>query len=106
MRLSGDLFRIPDLAVFAAAPPLEQAPSSPPLIVVEIASPDDHLQDFLQKLEEYRAWGVRHVWVVEPELKKFYVYTATGLTQVSQFDLPQFGFLVIAAELFTEADAR
>ena len=100
VRIADDVFRIPDVVLFAGARPAEAVPSSPPLVVVEITSPDDRPQDLLQKLREYRVWGVRHVWVVEPELKKFYVYTATGLTRVSQFDLPQFGFLATAAELF------
>jgi Uma2 family endonuclease len=106
MRLSGDLFRIPDVAVYAVASPAEQFPSSPPFIVVEVASPDDRLPNFLQKLEEYRVWGVQHVWVVELELRKFYVYNAAGMAQVSQFELPEFNFVVSAVELFAEANAR
>jgi Uma2 family endonuclease len=100
MRLRDDLFRIPDLAVFVGSPPAEQVPTSPPFIVVEITSPDDRHQDLLQKLEEYRAWGVAHIWVVEPELKKLLRYHAGGLVQVDQFELPEFGFRVTAAELF------
>jgi Uma2 family endonuclease len=102
MQLAADLFRVPDLAVFTN-PPAEQAPSSPPLVVVEITSPDDRHQDLLQKLEEYRVWGVQHIWVVEPELKKFHVYDTEGLARVDQFELPQFGFSVTARELFAEA---
>jgi Uma2 family endonuclease len=102
MRLAGDLYRIPDLAIFKA-PPEEQVPASPPLVVVEITSPDDRHQELLQKLEEYRAWGVEHVWVVQPELKKLHVYQAGGLEQVSQYQLPNFAFSVTAAELFAEA---
>jgi Uma2 family endonuclease len=36
-------------------------PDTPPLIVVEILSPDDRLTEVREKLEEYRAWGVPHV---------------------------------------------
>jgi Uma2 family endonuclease len=103
MRLANDLIRIPDVAVFVGAPPAEEVPTSPPFVVVEVTSPDDRHQDLLEKLEEYRAWGVPHVWVVEPKLKKFYVYTSAGLAQLSQFELSEFGFRVTAAELFAEA---
>jgi Uma2 family endonuclease len=105
MRLGSELFRIPDLVVFGGSPPRDEVPAAPPLVVVEITSPDDRHQDLLQKLEEYRAWGVRHVWVVEPELKAFYVYDAGGLARVSQFELAEFGFRVTAADLFAEANA-
>lgn len=38
----------------------------------------------------------------EPE----FVQKADGLTQVSQFELPEFGFRVTAVELFSEAGAK
>jgi Uma2 family endonuclease len=106
MRLAADLFRIPDLAVFVGSPPAEQVPSSPPLVVVEITSPDDRHQELLEKLEEYRAWGVQHIWVVEPELKILHVYGPGGLVSVSEFELREFAFRVTAVELFAEADTQ
>ncbi len=102
LKMTGDLFRIPDVAVFAGPRPAEAVPSSPPLVVIEITSPDDRHQDLLQKLEEYRVWGVPHIWVVEPELRQLHVYTADGLPRVQQFELPEFGFRIAASELFAE----
>jgi Uma2 family endonuclease len=98
MKLAEDLFRIPDFALFEQEPEKE-LPESPPLLIVEIASPDDRLRDVEQKLEEYRAWGVAHVWFVEPELKKLYTYDR-GLTNVARLELPQFGLTITAADLF------
>lgn len=101
MRLAEDLYRIPDVAVFEGKGPAEAVPSSPPLLVVEISSPDDRLDAMLQKLEEYRAWGVPHIWLIEPELKRIHVYDRGSLTAVSRLELAQFGFAVSAEELFT-----
>ena len=81
-----------------AAP--DSLPASPPLLVVEISSPDDRLDAMLQKLEEYRTWGVRHIWLVEPELKRIHVYNHGSLTAVSRPELPQFGFTITEQELF------
>jgi Uma2 family endonuclease len=53
MKLAEDLFRIPDFALFERDPE-EELPRSPPLLAVEIASPDDRVLDVEQKLEEYR----------------------------------------------------
>ena len=36
-------------------------PEKPPLVLIEVLSPNDRLTAVLEKLEEYRAWGVRHV---------------------------------------------
>jgi len=100
VRLKPDVFRIPDVALFAGPRPEEQVPSSPPLVVVEITSPDDRHQELLEKLEGYRAWGVRHIWVIEPQLKMLHVYSATGLANVREFELPDLDFRVSAEELF------
>jgi Uma2 family endonuclease len=96
MKLAADLFRTPDFALFERDP--DELPESP-LLIVEIASPDDRLRDVEQKLEEYRAWGVAHVWFVEPELKKLYTYDR-GLTNVAQLELPRFNLTITPADLF------
>jgi Uma2 family endonuclease len=100
MRLAEDLYRIPDIAVFKGTGPNEEIPTSPPLLIVEVSSPDDRLHDLLQKLAEYRVWGVQHIWLAEPELKKLYVYDRGSLTEVARVELPEFHFAVTAAELF------
>ena len=99
MKLAEDLFRIPDFAMFEREPE-EQLPASPPLVIVEINSPDDRLYDVEQKLEEYRSWGVAHVWFVEPELKKLYIYER-GLVNVQQLDLAQFNLSITPDQLFS-----
>ena len=99
MRMAADLYRIPDISMWEGTAP-EPIPATPPLLVVEIVSPDDRWNDLLQKLEEYQAWGVGHIWLVEPELKRIHVYDKGSLIPVSRLELPQFGFAVTAADLF------
>jgi len=100
VRLAEDLYRIPDVAVFEGTGPTEAVPTAPPLLVVEISSPEDRLDATLQKLDEYRTWGVRHIWLIEPERKRIHVYDQGSLTAVSRLELPQFDFAVTAHELF------
>jgi len=98
VRLAADLIRIPDIALWTELP--EELPASPPVLIVEVSSPDDRLHDLLLKLDEYHAWGVQHIWLVEPELKKLYIYDRGSLTEVQRLELPQFNFAVTAAEVF------
>jgi Uma2 family endonuclease len=98
MRLKEDLFRIPDFALFESDP--ENVPTDPPLLIVEIASPDDRVRDVELKLQEFRAWGVAHVWFIEPELKKLYIYDR-GLINVAQLELPQFNLTITPEQLFS-----
>jgi Uma2 family endonuclease len=100
VRIASDLYRIPDISMWEGAAP-EAVPSSPPLLVVEISSPDDRLDAMLQKLEEYRIWGVQHIWLIEPELKRIHVYDHGSLRDVSRLELPQFGFAITSQEIFS-----
>ena len=99
VRVRPGLFRIPDFSVFAGEEPSERVPGRAPLIVVEVASPDDRLSESIQKLEEYSQWCVSHIWLVDPTLRKLYVYTA-GLSEVASYRLPEFDLQITPADLF------
>jgi Uma2 family endonuclease len=88
LRLAGDLFRVPDVAVFAGTPPWQLVPDRPPICVIEIVSRDDRFTELLQKLAEYHRWGVPHVWVVDPWLERSSVYVESGLRPVRELVLP------------------
>jgi Uma2 family endonuclease len=81
MRVRPTRILIPDVAVFHPSEP-DDVPEAPPLIALEILSPDDRLGEVREKLEEYRTWGVPHVWVVDPRSRRFYTCDA-GLTETS-----------------------
>jgi Uma2 family endonuclease len=52
------------------------------LIVVEILSRPDEMSDVLEKLDEYRAFGVPHVWVIDPRRKKAFTYEGGRLEEL------------------------
>jgi Uma2 family endonuclease len=100
VRIGLDLIRIPDISMWAGPEPPPALPTTPPLLTVEISSPDDRLYDLLQRFEEYRVWGVQHIWLIQPELKRCHIYDQGSLTEVSRFMLPQFDLEIPAADLF------
>ena len=100
MRLAPDLYRIPDIAVFADSKPDEPVPSRPPLVAIEIVSPDDRYSEMLEKLEEYQAWGVAHIWVVDPHRRTLAVYDDGALRMVPTLALPGYP-LDLSADLFS-----
>jgi len=102
LRLAPDVVRIADLAIFTEPDSGEVYPNKPPLVTLEVLSPDDRVSEAIEKCEEYRTWGVAHIWVIEPRLQKFYVYTA-GLSERDRFELPEYGFCVTAESLFAAA---
>jgi len=101
MMVAPDVYRLPDFAVFTGAHPAE-VPSTPPLLVIEIVSPDDRYLDLMTKLEEYRAWGVGHIWVIDPSTRRFAAYNELGLQNVSSLSLTDYSFQLTPAELFSQ----
>jgi len=93
-------YRIPDVAVFAGRKPEEKYPSTPPYIAIEILSPDDRFSEVVRKLDEYRSWGIAHIWVVDPQLRRFLVYGATGLGEVTEFRLPDYDVVITPQAVF------
>lgn len=90
---------IPDVAVFSPSLPAGSVPSTPPLIAIEIASPDDSFTEIREKLEEYRRWGVVYIWLVDPHARRLYVCTA-ALSEVASFHLPEFDLHIGPEQIF------
>ena len=102
VRISAQRFRVVDFAIFQGAKPQGRYATSPALVVVEILSPDDRHSRLAERLEDYRHWGVRHIWVVDPQVKRLYEYSEAGLLQFPALRLPEFDFEVFAQELFKD----
>ena len=90
LKLAEGQFRVADIAVFEGEPPTAEVPSRAPFIVIEIVSRDDRYTEIVQKLDEYRRWGVQHIWLVDPYPRKIYSYGDSGLREVSEFLVSQF----------------
>jgi Uma2 family endonuclease len=101
MKVARNAYRVADIAVFAGSHP-PAIPETPPLVIVEIISKDDRYLDLMQKLEEYREWGVPHIWVIDPSTRRFSMYTELGLQNVSSFGLHDYPFQLTPAELFAD----
>ena len=94
-------YRIVDMAVYAHQEPVEELPKDLPLVVIEIVSPDDRHEELMERLEEFRAWGVPHVRLVDPGLHRMYAYRDGGLTPVTAFELPEFDVRIAANEILS-----
>jgi len=102
MQIEPRLFRVADLAIYRESAPRGRYSTTPPFIAVEIVSPDDRYGRLTHRLEDYRRWGVPHVWLVDPQLKRLYEYTDAGLLQHPSLCLPEFDFEIAAQELFKD----
>ena len=100
LKLSETRYHIPDISIFAGQEPAENIPSSPPLILVEVVSRDDRYTKIIEKLEDYHAWGVPHIRLIDPWQRKLSIYRPEGLTAVSVLRVPELNLTASPAELF------
>jgi Uma2 family endonuclease len=98
MKIRANVYLIPDVAAFWPEEPAA-VPDHPPLVAIEILSKDDRLTEVRAKLDEYRAWGVPHVWLVDPYLRKFYTCDP-GLTEVTTLRVPELDIELLPAQIF------
>ncbi len=65
-------FRVPDVVITRGKPD-EQILTKPPLLCVEILSPEDRMMSMLARLKEYLDFGVPVVWLIEPTERRIWV---------------------------------
>jgi Uma2 family endonuclease len=81
--VSADRIRIPDVTVvYDDAATAERVRVTPPLIAIEILSPEDRLPRVLVRREDFRKMGIAHIWLLDPEERAAFVYTDNGLKRV------------------------
>ncbi len=74
VRLRSDRYLVPDVAVQRIESLQDPYPVEPIHLCVEILSPDDRFSETVSKAEEYLAWGVPTVWIVDPERQMAWSY--------------------------------
>ena len=99
-------FRVPDLAVLRVGSVRESVLTHPPLLAIEVQSPDIPLRKTELKAAEYLAFGIEHVWVIDPQARVAYRGTEKGLELVRDGELGVAGtpIHVSAQDLFAELD--
>jgi Uma2 family endonuclease len=74
-------FRIPDVTVMAGPKPAERIIRKPPAVAVEVLSPDDRAGDLEEKINDYLAFGIPYVWVINPDTRRAYIHTPRAATR-------------------------
>lgn len=99
VRIDDVTVRVPDLCFFSARP-TENVPSVPPLVVIEVLSPDDRMVHTLDKLCDYARFGVAHIWLIETEKRALHIYSRGQLTMVNAFAIPDLAVSIPASAIF------
>jgi Uma2 family endonuclease len=99
-------FRVPDLTVIRAGTPRERILTHPPLLVIEILSPEDRLSRMTERTDEYLDFGIENIWIIDPARRLAYRVTRAGfeLAPAGEITVPETPIRVVLSELFAELD--
>lgn len=73
-------YRVPDVCVRARIAPSEQIVRNPPLLCIEVLSPEDTVLKTRERVLDYLDMGVPEVWILDPTRRS--VTVCCGLTMV------------------------
>ena len=79
IRVAGSRVRICDLALLREGAPREKVTETPPLICIEILSPEDRIARAQRVLADYLAMGVENLWLIDPIRRSAHTFDSAGL---------------------------
>lgn len=79
IRVASDRVRICDVAILRADAPRESVIVTPPLICIEVLSPEDRLAGAKRVLADYLAMGVQNIWLIDPIYRAAFTFDSAGL---------------------------
>lgn len=78
-------FRIADIAIVSVTAPREQIIQTPPVVIIEILSPEDRVSRYAVRLEDYRRMGVKSIWVIDPATRRGFDCSTASWIETSRF---------------------
>jgi Uma2 family endonuclease len=104
VRVSASRVRVPDLVVLTAGPQPDVL-TDPPLLVIEILSPDDTYTETQERTQDYRAMGVETVWIVDPRTRTGRMCSGTDWVESSRLEVKGTPLYVNLPEIFSALNA-
>jgi len=106
VQVKPDRFRVPDICVRRKTAPSEQIVMSPPLLCIEILSPEDTLLRTQQKVRDFLDMGVREVWVVNPAARSVMIFAGVGMMEhtAGELTVPETPVTLALADIFKVLD--
>jgi Uma2 family endonuclease len=104
VQITSDRVRIPDLVVVTAGPQPDVL-VEPPLLVIEILSPEDSYSDTQERAEDYLSMGVGTVWIIDPKTRTGRMCNGAVWTAARRLEVPNTQLFVNLDEIFQYLDS-
>ncbi len=106
LKIRPNKFLVPDIAIVLKEGRQRPYPTKPVHCCVEILSPEDRLAQVVGKCDEYLAWGVPTVWILDPETRRAWQYEVWPPTEVPPGGVLRAGDIAIPVdEIFSILDS-
>ena len=87
IRVGHGKYKLPDLCIVHGPRPATVIFDQPPLVIIEILSPEDRPLRVDQTIAEWLEFGAGYVWVIDPETQESVVHTAQGRVRLTDATL-------------------
>jgi Uma2 family endonuclease len=81
-KLRAGKYKLPDICIVQGARPSTPIFEVPPLVAIEILSPEDRPVRVDKTIADWLAFGVGYVWVIDPETMESMLHTTQGRVPV------------------------
>jgi Uma2 family endonuclease len=78
VRVGARRIRVPDVCLISRDLPIERVITHPPLVCIEVLSPEDRLRYYQDKVDDYTAMWVAAIWLFDPVKRQAFVCTREG----------------------------
>ena len=106
VQVSRSRFRIPDICVLKLGASPDPILRTPPLLCIEILSPEDTFSRTQERIADYTAMGVEHVWLIDPIRRRIWVTESKTQCELEAdaLTVPGTPIRIAVADIFAELD--
>ena len=101
VQVSESRVRVPDLVVLTAGVQPDVL-IDPPLLVIEILSPDDTYSDTQERARDYRTMGVEMVWIIDPKTRTGRMCAGAEWVEAERLEVKGTPLYVSLPEIFSQ----
>jgi len=104
-KVASDRVRVPDLVILKAGPQPDVL-IDPPLLVIEILSPDDSYSDTQERAQDYARMGVETVWIIDPKTRTGRVCSGAKWVEAKRLEVAGTVIFVELDSIFSQIQSK
>lgn len=101
VQVSPNRVRVPDVVALLPGPQPDVL-IGPPLLVVEVMSPDDGYSDTQERVHDYQEMGVETVWIIDPKTRTGRVCSGSEWVETRRLEVAGTPLYVELGDIFSQ----